>query len=146
MVSQSDFDNQNEPEQSKSPKLDHAEQKSVTGKRQLTDIEVRKVGVVTIILSLITSKFFILDKLDQIRASHEAAVEYSANIVMLAPFLFVLGLALCLGGHKVLQAMKESRRSGARGYILWIIALVPVFAVQLWFESELSKMGYRNMH
>jgi UDP-N-acetylmuramyl pentapeptide phosphotransferase/UDP-N-acetylglucosamine-1-phosphate transferase len=145
LVSEADLDDQNKDETSRSSQLSQGGQYATVGKPPLKDAQVRKAGGFMIVLGILASKFFIFDKLNQLQTAHEAAIQYSTKMVMIAPVLLIFGLALCIGGYKVLQAVKDNRKKGSKKYLFLLVLLIPAFATQFWFESELSKMGYRDL-
>jgi hypothetical protein len=145
LVGKTGVNEQNDYEASRSRQRGDDGQHGVIEKPQLKDAQVRKAGAFMIVLSVAASKFFILDKLDQIRATHEAAIQFSTKMIMIAPVLFTLGLALCIGGYKVLSVIKGSREIGKKRYLFLLLLLIPAFVTQFWFESELSKIGYRDI-
>jgi hypothetical protein len=113
---------------------------------QRKNLTVRGLGLAMILGSAACGKFLVLDKLEEFRKTHEVAIHYSHKLIMLAPILLMLGLAFLIGGASANDFFKNRQKWGFKQYALLIILILPAFAFQFWFDSELAKIGYQEMH
>ncbi|SHG97775.1 hypothetical protein [Pedobacter caeni] len=97
------------------------------------------IGVLFIAAGLLSSYFFIYQKLQQM-AEHAPSVSYSVKTMMLGPVLLIFGLYYVLVRPSDLNA--QSPRDKKWLYIFIGIFIVAMIILHEWFKAQANGYGY----
>ena len=106
----------------------------------------RLIGIGAILVGLAFGWFFIWLPLEAARA-HAPTVEYSIKSFLVVPLVITAGLALLIGGDRVLAAFSGPPKGREEVTISIVVFAIGVIASGLgwwWFDGQMITLGYGN--